>query len=51
LETNAIDSATNTVTKKLQETLQGLCQGFTIGKNKGNCQGVPVPFNEAFLAP
>lgn len=51
ISSNAIDHATNTVAKKIDETLQGLCQWFTIGKNKGSCQGIPVPFNEAFLAP
>lgn len=46
---NFIDSATANVSKKIDTALQGLCQGFKIGKN--GCQGVPVPFNQAFLAP
>jgi|GEM_PF-850361 len=46
---NFIDAATSKVAKKIDENLDGLCQGFSLGE--GGCQGVPVPFNQAFLAP
>ena len=46
---NYIDGATANVSKKLDAALQWLCQWFTLGK--WWCQWVPVPFNQAFLAP
>lgn len=44
-----IDEATEKVSEKLDGILQGLCQGFKLGK-WGSCW-LPVPFNQAFLAP
>lgn len=49
LDMSFIDDATAGVSKKLDAALQGLCQGFKIGE--WWCQWVPVPFNQAFLAP
>lgn len=49
LNMNFIDDATAGVSKKLDTALQGLCQWFILGE--WWCQGVPVPFNQAFLAP
>ena len=49
INSNFIDSATSKVSKKLDTALQWLCQGFKLGK--GGCQWLPVPFNQAFLAP
>ena len=49
LNMNFIDAATSKVSKKIDEALDGLCQGFSLGNN--GCQGIPVPFNQAFLAP
>ncbi len=46
---NFIDNATAKVSKKIDSTLEGMCQGFTVGGKW--CQWVPVPFNQAFLAP
>ncbi|MCX6825442.1 MAG: VCBS repeat-containing protein [candidate division SR1 bacterium] len=49
INTSFIDNATAKVSKKMDAALEGLCQGFKLGK--GGCQGLPVPFNQAFLAP
>jgi hypothetical protein len=49
IASNLIDGATANVSQKLDEVLKWLCQGFELGK--GGCQGIPVPFNQAFLAP
>ena len=49
ITSNLIDSSTAKVSEKLDEALKWLCQWFELGK--GGCQGVPVPFNQAFLAP
>lgn len=49
LDTSFIDKATAKVSKKLDTALQWLCQWFKLGK--WWCQWIPVPFNQAFLAP
>lgn len=46
---NFIDGATANVSKKLDAALQWLCNGFVLGE--WWCSWVPVPFNQAFLAP
>ncbi len=52
VSTNFIDTATAKVSKKIDETLEGMCKGFTLGKwDSAGCNGIPVPFNQAFLAP
>ena len=49
---NTIDGATANVSKKLDTALQWLCQWFTLWAGGWEwCQWVPVPFNQAFLAP
>lgn len=49
LNMNFIDQATAGVSKKLDEGLKWLCEGFKLSKQW--CQWIPVPFNQAFLAP
>jgi hypothetical protein len=44
------DAALDNVQQKIDEGLQGLCNGFKLSMKQG-CQGLPVPFNVAFLAP
>ncbi len=52
IDTSFIDKATTKVSKKIDTTLQWLCQWFTLGKWwSASCSWVPVPFNQAFLAP
>jgi len=50
INTNFIDSATAGVSEKIDSVLDGLCQWFKVS-GKGSCQWIPVPFNQAFLAP
>lgn len=49
LDMNFIDEITAGISKKLDEGLRGLCEWFKLGNEW--CQGIPVPFNQAFLAP
>lgn len=49
LNMNGIDKVLAGVSSKLDSVLQGLCQWFSVGKNW--CWGIPIPFNQAFLAP
>ena len=52
IDMNIIDAATKNVSKKIDEALDGLCQWFVLEtKDTAWCKWVPVPFNEAFLAP
>jgi len=38
------------VQQELEKIAEGLCKGFTFG-GSNTCKGLPVPFNQAFLAP
>lgn len=40
----------DTVQQELDKLAEGLCNGFTFG-GSNTCKGLPVPFNQAFLAP
>jgi len=52
INSNFIDSATAEVSKKLDTALQWLCQWFKLWEWwTAGCSWVPVPFNQAFLAP
>ncbi|MFZ2718776.1 MAG: VCBS repeat-containing protein, partial [Candidatus Absconditicoccaceae bacterium] len=44
-----LDEATAEINDKIDGALNGLCKGFKLGGN--SCGGLPIPFNQAFLAP
>jgi hypothetical protein len=44
------DNEINTIQQDLDKLAEGLCNGFSFG-GSNNCQGLPVPFNQAILAP
>jgi hypothetical protein len=45
------DEELSKVQQNLEEVAAGLCKGFNFGGSKTACKGLPVPFNQAFLAP
>jgi hypothetical protein len=47
---NIFDDQVNKIQQDLDNIQDGLCNGFSFGGNN-NCQGLPVPFNQAILAP
>ncbi|MCF7835358.1 VCBS repeat-containing protein, partial [Candidatus Gracilibacteria bacterium] len=44
-----LDDMTAGINEKIDEALNGLCKGFKLGGD--GCGGLPIPFNQAFLAP
>jgi len=48
----ALHTDINKLSDNINKSLDMLCQGVSFGaKGKKACKGLPVPFNQAFLAP
>lgn len=47
---NLFQKQGNDLAEKLDTAAKSLCNGFSLG-GKGSCKGLPIPFNNAFLAP
>ncbi|MDR2191137.1 MAG: hypothetical protein LBP53_08490 [Candidatus Peribacteria bacterium] len=50
MDINIFDEELGKVQQELEKVAAGLCNGFTFG-GSNTCKGLPVPFNQAFLAP
>jgi hypothetical protein len=50
IDLNLFDNELGQVQQELEKVAEGLCRGFSFG-GANACEGLPVPFNQAFLAP
>jgi hypothetical protein len=50
IDLNLFDNELGKAQQELEKVAEGLCRGFSFG-GANACEGLPVPFNQAFLAP